>query len=211
MFFYFKILIIDKVYVIVLSVGDDKVIIATNNKGKIREIKEIFSDYELYSLKDKGIDIDVVEDQDTFYGNALKKAKEIYEITKEAVIADDSGLCIEELDGWPGVLTHRFLGEDATDEERNKAIIDKVKNLDSKKAKVVCNMVYYDGNDTLAGVGEIEGNITSELRGTNGFGFDPIFELSNGKTLAELSSLEKNKVSARYLALIDLKKKLERK
>ena len=186
-------------------------IIATNNKGKIREIKEIFSNYELYSLKDKGIDIDVVEDQDTFYGNALKKAKEIYEITKEAVIADDSGLCIEELDGWPGVLTHRFLGEDATDEERNKAIIDKVKDLDSKKAKVVCNMVYYDGDNTLVGVGEIEGNITSELRGTNGFGFDPIFELSNGKTLAELSPLEKNKVSARYLALIDLKKKLERK
>ncbi len=184
-------------------------IIATNNKGKIREIKEILKDYDIYSLKDKGIDIDVVEDQNTFYGNAYKKAKEIYELTNEPVIADDSGLCIDVLEGWPGVLTHRFLGEKATDEERNKAIIDKVKNSSNRYAKVVCNMVYFDGVRTLIGVGEIKGTISLEIRGENGFGFDPIFELDNGKTLAELSSEEKNKVSARYLALVDLKEKLK--
>ncbi len=183
-------------------------IIATNNKGKIKEIKEIFKDYDLYSLKDKNILIDVVEDQDTFYGNAYKKAKEIYEVTKEAVIADDSGLCILELDGWPGVFTHRFLGENATDEERNQAIIDRVNKCLNRDAKVVCNVVYYDGINTYVGVGELNGKIALESRGSNGFGFDSIFELNNGKTLAELSPLEKNKVSARYLALIDLKKKL---
>ena len=186
-------------------------IIATNNKGKIKEIKEIFKDYDLYSLKDKGIDVEVQEDQDTFYGNALKKAKEIYELTKEPVVADDSGLCVLELEGWPGVLTHRFLGEEATDEDRNKAIIDKVNNLSNRNAKVVCNMVYYDGTKTFVGVGEINGYITKEMRGENGFGFDSIFELENGKTLAELSSTEKNKVSARYLALVDLKKQLDNK
>ena len=183
-------------------------IIATNNKGKIREIKEIFKNYELYSLKDKGIDIDVVEDQDTFYGNALKKAKEIYAITNEPVIADDSGLCVLELNGWPGVLTHRFLGETATDEERNKAIIDKVNSLSKRDAQVVCNVIYYDGSRTIIGEGIINGFISKERRGINGFGFEEIFELEDGKTLAELTPDEKNQISARALALKDLKRKL---
>lgn len=184
-------------------------ILATNNKGKLKEIREIFNEYEIYSLNDKGIDIDVVEDEDTFYGNALKKAKEIYEITKEEVIADDSGLCINALNDFPGVLTHRFLGEDATDEDRNIELIKRVNNIDDRGAKVVCNLVYYDGENTIIGEGILNGQITYELRGKNGFGFDPIFELENGKTLAELSNEEKNKVSARYLAAIDLKEKIK--
>ena len=93
-------------------------ILASNNKGKLEEIKKILSEYEIYSLKDKNIDVDVEEDQDTFIGNATKKAKEIYETAKEPVIADDSGLCVNALDGYPGVMTHRFLGDDATDEDR---------------------------------------------------------------------------------------------
>ena len=115
-------------------------IIATNNKGKIKEIKEIFNEYEIYSLNDKNINIDVVEDEDTFYGNALKKAKEIYKISKEEVIADDSGICINALNDFPGVLTHRFLGENATDEERDKELIRRVNNLSDRSAKVVCNL-----------------------------------------------------------------------
>ena len=122
-------------------------IVATNNEGKLKEIKDILSDYELFSLKDKNIDVEVEEDQDTFYGNAYKKAKDIYEIVREPVISDDSGLCIDILDNWPGVLTHRFLGENSTKDERNDYILEKIK--------------------------------------------------------------EKNKISARYLALIDLKKKIE--
>lgn len=187
-------------------------IFATNNKGKLREIREIFYEYKIKGLREAGIEIDVIEDADTFYGNAYKKAKEIYEITKEAVIADDSGLCIDVLDGFPGVMTHRFLGSDATDEEINLVLLDKMKeySLNDRSAKVVCNLVYYDGNDILVGEGILRGGISSSIRGENGFGFDPIFELESGKTLAEISSEEKNKCSARYLAAINLKSKLEK-
>ena len=186
-------------------------ILATNNEGKLREIKKILSDFEIVSLKEYGIEIDVVEDEDTFIGNALKKAKEIYEISKETTIADDSGLCIDILDNWPGVLTHRFLGEDASDLDRNNAILEKMKELTGEKrnAKVVCNLVYYDGNQTIIGEGIIKGKISLERRGDNGFGFDEIFELDNGKTLAELSTDEKNEISARALAAEDLKRKMQ--
>lgn len=185
-------------------------IVATNNKGKIREIKEIFNDYELYSLKDKNITIDVVEDQDSFILNAKKKAKEIYDLTHEEVIADDSGLCIDVLDGFPGVLTHRFLGDEATDLERNTYLINEVNKYDNRGAKVVCNLVYYDGIDYAVGEGILEGEIASERKGSNGFGFDEIFLLPGGLTLAELTTDEKNKVSARYLAAKDLRNKISK-
>ncbi len=183
-------------------------IAATNNQGKLKEIKKILESYKIYSLKERNINIDVEEDQDTFLGNATKKAKEIYNITREETIADDSGLCINALNGFPGVLTHRFLGEDATDETRNTALIEKANQCDDRSAKVVCCIVYYDGKRTVVGEGVINGFISKERRGTNGFGFDEIFELENGQTLAELTPEEKNKVSARALALQDLKRKL---
>lgn len=183
-------------------------ILATNNKGKLKEIKDIFNEYEIFSLKEKNINIDVEEDADSFYGNAYKKAKEIFEISNEPTIADDSGLCINSLDGFPGVMTHRFLGDDTTDEDRNNALIEKLKNSNDRSAKVVCVLVYYDGINTIAGEGILQGNISKARRGLNGFGFDEIFELPNGKTLAELSPEEKNKISARYLAAIDLKNKM---
>lgn len=185
-----------------------KIIIATNNKGKIKEIKEILNDYELYSLSDMNIDIDVIEDQDSFLLNALKKAKEIYDITKIPTIADDSGLCINELNDFPGVLTHRFLGEAATDLDRNKYLIKEADKTKNRDVYVMCDIVYYDGKDKIVGEGILKGKITKELRGNNGFGFDPIFEV-NGKTLAEISSEEKNKISARRLALNNLKNKLK--
>lgn len=183
-------------------------IAATNNKGKLKEIKEILSEYQIYSLKDKGITIDVVEDQDTFLGNAKKKAIEIYNFTHEQTIADDSGLCINALKGFPGVMTHRFLGENATDELRNEYLIKEVNQYKDRSAKVICYIVYYDGLNPIIGEGILDGFISKERRGSNGFGFDEIFELSNGQTLAELTSTEKNKVSARALALKDLKNKL---
>lgn len=184
-------------------------IFATNNKDKLKEIKELFNEYEIYSLKEKNIDIDILEDEDTFYGNALKKAKEIYELTREEVMADDSGLCISALNDFPGVLTHRFLGDNTTDEDRNIDLINRLNNISNRSAKVVCNLVYYDGENTVVGEGVLEGKITNKPRGQNGFGFDNIFELENGKTLAELNSDEKNKISARYLAAIDLKEKIK--
>ena len=184
-------------------------ILATNNKGKLEEIRNILSEYEIYSLEDKNINVDVIEDQLTFYGNAKKKAMEIYEIAREETIADDSGLCINALNGYPGVMTHRFLGDDATDEERNDYLINEVNKHDDRSAKVVCNLVYYDGTELIVGEGILEGFIAKEKRGTNGFGFDEIFELPNGLTLAELTPEQKNEVSARALAINDLKKKLD--
>ena len=185
-------------------------ILATNNLGKIKEIKEILA-MEMKSLKEANIDIEVEEDQDTFYGNAYKKAKAIYDIVHEEVIADDSGLCILGLDNFPGVMTHRFLGDEATDDDRNIALIEKCKDIKDRSAQVVCNLVYYDGDEAIVGEGILNGKIVNKPRGNNGFGFDPIFELDNGKTLAELSPDEKNKASARYLAAVDLKKKLEQR
>lgn len=185
-------------------------IFASNNEGKIKEIKEILKTEKIESLKDKKIKIEINEDGKTFYENALKKAKAIYEKTKEAVLADDSGLIVTELKTWPGVYTNRFLGKDKTDREKNLAIIDMVnKKCRSRRAEVVCVLVYFDGENVITGEGKIKGNITTSPKGNNGFGFDEIFEYNN-KTLAELSSTEKNQLSARKKAAEDLKEKLEK-
>ena len=185
-------------------------IFATNNEGKLRELKEIFGDKNIISLKEIGVNIDVVEDQNSFYGNARKKAIEVFNLVRIPVIADDSGLCINALNGFPGVMTHRFLGANKTDKEINDALIKACSNLKDRSAKVVCCLVYYDGVNEVVETGEINGNITLEARGINGFGFDPIFELDDGRTLAELDSDTKNICSARYLAAKKLKKSLNK-
>lgn len=190
-----------------------KVVIATNNQGKLKEIKEILKEYELLTLSDVNCKIEVEEDQETFEGNSKKKAKEISKITGKPAIADDSGLCIEAFQGWPGVYTARFLGEKASQEERNQAILEKMKNLkgEQRKAKVVCVMTYCENGKCIVAKGEIEGKIAIEPRGENGFGFDSIFELDNGKTYAQLSEKEKNTMSHRKRALENLKKQLTSK
>lgn len=185
-------------------------VFATNNIGKLEEIKDILSEYKIASLKERKITYDGEEDSDSFFGNASKKAKEIYELVHEETIADDSGLCIDALNGFPGVKTHRFLGEDATDDMRNRYLIKEVDKYKDRSAQVVCVLAYYDGKKTLYGEGVLKGTIAKEGRGENGFGFDKIFELPNGKTLAELTKEEKNKVSARYLAAQDLKRKIDK-
>lgn len=182
-------------------------VFASNNKGKLKEIREILGE-DIKSLKDINLDIDVVEDRTSFYGNASKKAREIYEACGEAVIADDSGLCIDALDGFPGVMTARFLGENSTKEERNNYLLDKLKNESNRTCHVICTLVYYDGKKELRADGDLVGKIAMECRGDNGFGFDEIVELEDGRTLAELSSVEKNNMSARYLAAVKLKSML---
>lgn len=188
-----------------------KVIVATNNEGKLKEIKDILKDYQLLSLKDVNCKVEVEEDKDTFEGNSLKKAQEISEIVQMPCIADDSGLCIDIYDGWPGVHTARFLGENATTKERNQYILEKMKNLKGidRKARVKCCITYYENGNYVVGKGEILGRIAEKPRGDNGFGFDEIFELEDGRTFAELSKEEKNQISHRRLALQDLLEKLE--
>ena len=186
-------------------------IFASNNKGKLEEIKSILNDYDIFSLIDSNINIDVVEDKDTFVENAKKKAYVIYKFSHMETLADDSGLMINSLDGFPGVMTHRFLGDDASDTDRNNYLIEEVNKHKDRTAKVVCSLAYYDGTGFITASGSIDGTIAKKRKGKNGFGFDEIFELSNGKTLAELSKKEKNEISARKKACELLKKKIKLK
>lgn len=194
-----------------------KIVVATNNEGKLQEIKQILKSFELVSLKEINCNIDVVEDGKTFEENAIKKAKETYEETKIPCIADDSGLEIEEYNGWPGVLTSRFLGEDKAGnehaKERNEYILKKMKGLpkEKRKAKHVTCIAYCNEDGIIVKRGEHEGYIAGEAKGDNGFGFDEIFELENGKTSAEMTKEEKNKISSRKIALELIKDEIKLK
>jgi len=186
-----------------------EIVMASGNKGKIKEAEEILEDFKLVSMKELGIEVDIEEDKDTFAGNAIKKAEEIAKLLKgKLCLADDSGIQIEYLDGFPGVLTKRW--HEGTDKERNLAIIEKLKGVPREKRKIsfVTAMAISDGKKTICEIGKIDGYVAEEARGELGFGFDEIFELENGRTLAEISEEEKNKVSARKLALEKLKQEL---
>lgn len=184
-----------------------EIIVATNNEGKLKEIKQILKEYNVKSLKEIGCSIDIVEDGNTFEENAKKKAKEISEFLELSCIADDSGLCIDYLNGWPGIYTGRTIGKN---KENLGLILEKLEGVprDKRTARAICYIVFYNKGEFIIGKGELIGKIAFERRGDNGFGFDEVFELEDGRTLAELTSEEKNKISARYLALMDLKEKM---
>ena len=190
----------------------EDLIIASGNEGKIKEAQEILEEYNIIPMKHYDIQIEVEEDQDTFEGNAIKKAETIANILEgRKCIADDSGIEIEYLGGFPGVQTKRWL--EGTDRERNLQILEKLKDVPKEKRniKFVTAIAISDGKNTTSAVAAIQGKVSSEVRGENGFGFDEIFELPNGKTLAEISQEEKNEISARRKALEILKQKLEEK
>lgn len=186
-----------------------EIVIASGNKGKIKEAQEILKEFKVTSMNELGIDIDVEEDQKTFEGNAKKKAETIAkELNGRLCIADDSGIEIEYLDGFPGVFTKRW--HKGTDRERNLALIEKLKGVPKEKRKIsfTTAIALSNGVKTVCEIGKIDGFVTEEVRGENGFGFDEIFELESGKTLAEISQEEKNQISARKIALEGLRKKL---
>ena len=186
-------------------------IFASNNKGKIKEIKEILKDYDIKSLQDVNINIDVEENGKTFYENALIKAKTIYELTGIPTIADDTGLIFEELKDWPGVNTKRIsnnLDNDETD--RNQILINKGKELKNKNIKAVCTLVYYDKTHIIEATGEMKGTITEKEYPGNGFGFDRVFKLDDGRIVSNLTEEEKNKISHRSQAAKILKEKLDK-
>ena len=178
-----------------------KMIFASNNKGKIKEIKDIFKDYEILSLNDVNIDIDIDEDGKTFYDNAYKKAKAIYELTGIPTMADDSGLIFTELSDWPGVNTKRISSNQDNDEhDRNMMLINKGKELNNKEIQAICTLVYVDKDNTIEATGKMIGTIAKEEHPGNGFGFDRVFLLPNGKYVSELTPDEKNKISHRAKA-----------
>ena len=186
-----------------------EIVIASGNKGKIKEAKEILKEYKIISIEELEIEIDVEEDQETFEGNAVKKAETVAKLLKgKKCIADDSGIEIESLNGFPGVYTKRWF--DGTDRERNLKLIEKLKGFskENRKIKFITAIALSDGKNTVCELGILEGYVAEEVRGENGFGFDEIFELENGKTLAELTEEEKNEISARKIALENIRKKL---
>lgn len=186
-----------------------KILFATKNKGKLREVKNILgNEYDVISLLDFENIPDVIEDKDTFIDNAKKKAKEMFEHFNVPVIADDSGLSVEQLNDAPGVYSARYAGINATDEANNKKLLTELNNYPQPhRAKFVCAAVYFDGIEYLSAEGEVSGQIIKATRGNNGFGYDPLF-LPYGfeQTTAELSLEEKNKISHRAKAFKELAK-----
>lgn len=187
-----------------------KIIIATHNPHKTEEIKNFFKGYpvEIYSMADLGIKEDIEETGDTIEENALIKARFLKEKVDGIVIADDTGLFVEHLNGQPGVYSARFAGENATYEDNNKKLLKLLEGVPYEKRKAyfktVIAVVEREKETLLEG--KLEGYILDRHRGKNGFGYDPIFYVDDlGKTLAELTMEEKNKISHRANALVKLK------
>ena len=184
-----------------------EIVFATNNKNKIREMKQKLGQYgiEVLSQEEAGININVEETGETFKDNAFLKAQAVYDILKKPVIADDSGLCIDALNGAPGVHSHRFAGENATDLDRNNYVLAQLKDVPYSERTAVfkCCVCFIDENDEPHFFeGSAEGIIGTDSHGTNGFGFDPIFHYEGGgRSFADYTPEEKNAVSHRGKAV----------
>lgn len=187
-----------------------KLILATNNQNKLREIREMLADtaIQVVSQREAGIELDVEENGTTFAENAAIKARAIWETVNGRgepcyVLADDSGLAVDALGGQPGVYSHRWAGENATDADRIQKLLDEMKNVpDGERgahfACVMC-LIAPDGQEQLF-EGKVIGEIMREPRGENGFGYDPVFAYQ-GQSFAEIPAAEKNAVSHRFRAL----------
>lgn len=193
-------------------------VVASNNEHKIVEIKQILEKYELEikSLKEMNIDIDIVEDGKTFEENAEKKARAIYEyLIKQGssdfiVMADDSGLSVDYLNGEPGVYSARYAGEHGDDDKNNEKLLNKLQGvpIEKRTAKFVCSICLIDDKGKVYNsVGEVKGYITEKLTGGRGFGYDPLFYYEGFKnTFSNVSIEEKNKISHRARALQEVSK-----
>ena len=194
----------------------NQLLIATKNHGKFEEIREylklLYPNVQFRSLHDFPNLPPILEDGSSFVENARKKAKLAASFSKLPTLADDSGLEVTSIGGRPGVLSARFAGPHATDEENINKLLNKLENVPEGKrdAQFTCIMVLYAPNGhTHVATGELKGAITETLRGTNGFGYDPIFFVpSVGRTLAEMTIQEKNRMSHRAIALEKISKHL---
>ncbi|MGB4438231.1 MAG: XTP/dITP diphosphatase [Sedimentibacter sp.] len=193
-----------------------KIILSSGNKHKIIEIKDILKDmnFEVVSKDDLGYnDFDVVEDGSTLEENAFKKAEELHKLLNDIVIADDTGLFVDALKGAPGVYSARYAGESVSYKDNNSLLLKNLSEIPAEERtanfKTVVAVILEDGSKIMA-EGVCNGKIAFEERGENGFGYDPLFIVDGtDKTFAEMNEEEKNKISHRAKALINLKKKLE--
>jgi len=205
------------------KVSGNTVIVATRNKGKVLEFTHALAPYglEVRSMFDYPDLPEIVEDGTTFAENAFKKAKTVADALGVPVLADDSGLCVDRLDGAPGVYSARYAGEQATDADNNAKLLDALEQLqlgeDTEQpllstARFVCSLALYDPAtcETLTAEGTVEGWITSEPSGSKGFGYDPLFYVpSEEKTMADLTMDQKQSISHRGAALRSLVAQLE--
>lgn len=194
----------------------DRIVFATGNAGKVKEIRMIMEDTgkEVVSMKEAGISIDIEENGSTYEENALLKARAVAACTEDIVMADDSGLEIDYLNGEPGVFSARYLGEDTSYRIKNANLIERLTGVpdEQRTARFVCAIaaVLPDGRE-LTTRATIEGRIGYEEKGENGFGYDPIFYVPEfQKTTAELTEEEKNQVSHRGKALELMKEELKK-
>ena len=190
------------------------IILASNNRDKVKEVKEILKGYDIISMKEAGIDVDIEENGTTFEENALIKARAIMKLTGQITMADDSGLEIDYLNKAPGVYSARFMGHDTSYDIKNKALIQKLEGVkgSDRSGRFVCAIAvcFPDGREIVKR-GTMEGPIAEEIKGDNGFGYDPIVYLPEyGKTSGELAPEEKNKISHRGKALALIKEELDK-
>lgn len=194
-----------------------RIIIATGNKDKVKEINEILygTGFDAVSMKEAGYDPDIVEDGKTFCENALKKAQAVHALCNEYVIADDSGLCIDALDGAPGIYSARFCGEDSTYSEKFKRINELLEGVpdDKRTAHFTCAIAVVRPDGSYFTVEEyFNGVLLKEPRGENGFGYDPIFYVPEyGMTSAQMTPEQKHSMSHRGKALRSMVEILTRK
>ena len=194
---------------------EHRIVFATGNEGKMREVRLILADLgmEILSMKEAGADPDIVEDGKTFGENAEIKARAVWEQTGGIVLADDSGLVIDWLNGEPGVYSARYMGEDTSYEIKNQALIDRLAGVEGadRSARFVCNIAAVLPDGQVVHTEEtMEGMIAEKPAGHEGFGYDPILYLPEfGKTSAEITIEEKNRISHRGKALEAMKVKLK--
>ena len=188
-----------------------KLVIASSNKGKLKEIKEMLGKYyKVVSAKEIGFDADIEETGSTFEENSFIKAKAVFDFCRLPSLADDSGLMVDALGGAPGVFSARYSGEGHSDEQNRKKLLLEMKDVSDRRAKFVSVITLIDENgDVFVGTGETKGEITREEKGNNGFGYDSLFfSYDLQKTFGQASDEDKNEVSHRSRALADLTKKL---
>ena len=183
-----------------------RLVFATGNQGKVNEFRQMLGDeYEILSMKELGIDVDIVEDGATFEENAIIKAKAVMEATGEMVLADDSGFEVDCLNGEPGIYSARYMGEDTPYSVKNAELLRRCEGVPDEKrgARFVCVIACASPDGTVeTAKGVIEGRIAQEPRGENGFGYDPIFYLpERGCTTGEMLPEDKNAISHRGLAI----------
>lgn len=182
-----------------------KIVIASGNKNKIKEFKEIFKDtnIEFLTPSDFGIDdFEVDEDGETLKDNSYKKAKSLYDIVKNPTIADDTGLFVKSLDGKPGVRSHRYAGENSNDKKNRKKLLNNLEDKDNRDAYFETVISFVDGKDSNFFSGKIDGEILKQETGEGGFGYDSIFKPEGyDLSFSQMGAEEKNKISHRAIAL----------